>query len=301
MDYSSNPSESDIHARGDELVAEDDDEDSIWKRAAEDGCSDSNYVFNGKDFTAKGNQAYEQAVTSTTTNDHEYAQKVKNYHVDAKAKKDLEVEPGLNELFKERGIPLRKSALMSGDKSWTKFDVWGTDDQTHNNLENRQTVMEIWVSVKHKAMVRKRAYKNDESLYKKGFPMNDRIAISEFMWQCWKAAVADATKDYNIHVKESDLQNVFVTNVQNKEAETILLKAHDSVAGGKNVFEIPSGDPAYNALMYASAGHGLVYMMKDHNVANQLGGIKIKEIYSQRSDTAGDANGEPAVVFGLGH
>lgn len=66
------------------------------------------------------------------------------------------------------------------------------------------------------------------------------------------------------------------------------------------MFKIPSDDPAYTALMYASAGHGLVYMMKDHNADDQLGGIKIKEIYSQRSDT-GNEDGEPAVVFDMGH
>ena len=301
VDYSSSPSENDIYARGDELLAEDDDddEDSLWKRAGDNDCND-HYVFHGKDFTEKGKQAYHQAVTSKTTNDHDYAQKKKNYHIDSQPKKDLAVELGLKELFKERGIPLKKNALMDGDKSWTKFEVWGTDDPDHKDIENKQTVMEIWVSVKHKAMVRKRAYKNVESLYKKGFPMNDRIAISEFMWQCWKAAVADAKKDCNIDVKESDLQNGFVTNVQNPEAEKILTQVHKDVANGKNVFKIPSDDPAYTALMYASAGHGLVYMIKDHNAGDQLGGIKIKEIYLQRSDTGHDG-GEPAVVFGMGH
>ena len=42
---------------------------------------------------------------------------------------------------------------------------------------------------------------------------------------------------------------------------------------------------SYGALRYASAAYGLVYMIKDHDIANQLSGIKIKDIYRQRNNT----------------
>ncbi|KAG2024615.1 hypothetical protein GB937_003807 [Aspergillus fischeri] len=190
------------------------------------------------------------------------------------------------------GISMGKS-FFDKDPSWTRYEVWGATKQD----PNLPTVAEVYVSVKHRAILANRLFRDNNDLYKNGLELKDRLPMAEWLFQSWKKAVAEGKADYGVDVKLSDLKFIVGTDVGNDEAKAIVRKAQQEVGGNNVRFTVRASDgQPFEALAASSSGKSKYYMLADHNGPSEL-----NKLVPQRAEISlEDEGGTPAIAWILG-
>jgi hypothetical protein len=193
------------------------------------------------------------------------------------------------------GISMGKS-IFEKDSSWTRYEVWGASRATMRD-PNLPTVAEVYVSVKHRAILANRLFRENDKLYPNGLELEDRLPMSVWIFQSWKKAVAEGKTDYGVDVKLSDLKVIVGTDVDNQEAKAIVAKAQQEVGGNNVRFTVRASDgEPFEALAASSSGKSKYYMLADHNGPSEL-----NKLVPQRAEISlEDDGGAPAIAWILG-
>lgn len=202
------------------------------------------------------------------------------------------VDQKISEWMKENvGIDLGN--ILDKDTSWTRYEVWGKLEPE----PNLPTVADVFVSVKHQAILAKRLFRENENLYTPGFQLKDRLPMSEWIFQLWKKAVAEGKADYGIDVKLSDLKVIVGTDVDNPAASKIIPKVQQGVGDNKASFTVKASDgEPFEALAASSSGKSKYYMLTDHNGPSEL-----NKLEPQKAEISlEDQGGKPAIAWILG-
>ncbi|EAW12197.1 uncharacterized protein ACLA_061590 [Aspergillus clavatus NRRL 1] len=226
------------------------------------------------------------------TDSHNFATVEKKYKLMATKKTMPIVDQKISEWMKENvGIDLGN--ILDKDTSWTRYEVWGKLEPE----PNLPTVADVFVSVKHQAILAKRLFRENENLYTPGFQLKDRLPMSEWIFQLWKKAVAEGKADYGIDVKLSDLKVIVGTDVDNPAASKIIPKVQQGVGDNKASFTVKASDgEPFEALAASSSGKSKYYMLTDHNGPSEL-----NKLEPQKAEISlEDQGGKPAIAWILG-
>ncbi|GIK03554.1 hypothetical protein Aspvir_007626 [Aspergillus viridinutans] len=260
------------------------------------GTCDQGYTISNVNYAEKGRILINNLRENNQhpkTDDHNFAQAEGEYSVKATKKTTPILGSKLSLWIKENmGISMG-SSIFDKDSSWTRYEVWGAT----NPEPNLPTVAEVYVSVKHRAILANRLFRDNNNLYQNGLKPKDRLPMSEWIFQSWKKAVAEGKADYGVDVKLSDLKVFVVTDVTNPEARAIVGKAQQGVGGNKIRFTVRASDgEPFEALAASSSGKSKYYMLADHNGPSEL-----NRLVPQKAEISlEDEGGLPAIAWSLG-
>ena len=205
---------------------------------------------------------------------HNYETAEKNYTITPMKHTAPQLGSEVQGFFKQQGIDMGN--ILNRDHSWTKYQVYGTKEPAEI-ADGELSVVEVYISVKHKAILPTRTFRNDDKLYK--FPPEKRLPMSEFFFQLWKNCVKDGKADYGVEVNIGDLEKVIILDVDNAETKAIVSKAQQVLGDNKQIFSIkPQDETAFNAFAASSSGVSTFHMLADHNGVAELKNLQPSQV-----------------------
>lgn len=247
-------------------------------KRADNGCvPDNTYTFSGTNFVEKGRLLREKVQGVLGKNvaiNHKYDTEKERYTIKAETHASPIIGNTVEGFFKQQGIDMGR--FNTRDNSWTRYEVHGTNDK--KKVGQYQSAVDVYVSVKHKAMIPQRLFRNDDALYDH-IPLAERLPMSEWLFQLWKRAVGEGHADYGVQINVGDLQKIIGKDVGNPEAKAIVFKAQQEVGGNAQTFTVkPEDEAAFNAMSSSSSGVSKWNMLHDHNGAAELNNLKPVQI-----------------------
>ncbi|GFG00378.1 hypothetical protein IFM61392_01364 [Aspergillus lentulus] len=244
------------------------------------GTCDQGYTISNVNYAEKGRVLVNNLRENNQhpeTDDHNFAEAEKKYSVKAIKKTSPILGSKISLWMKENmEISMGKSIFEKGS-SWTRYEVWGATKPD----PTIPTVAEVYVSVKHRAILANRLFRENDKLYKNGLELKDRLPMP----------------DYGVDVKLSDLKVIVGTDVDNAEAKAIVAKAQQEVGGNNVRFTVRASDgEPFEALAASSSGKSKYYMLADHNGPSELN----KLVPQKAKISLEDDGGLPAITWILG-
>lgn len=240
------------------------------KRADSVCAPDHTYTFSGIDYARKGQVLRERvqgAIHDGKVTDHNYDKEVGRYTMQIEPHAKIQLGNEFESFFKQHGIDMGN--VFTRPTTWTRYQIHGTKDA--KKISKNAPAVDVYVSVRDKAMIAARLFKNDPENELYDIPEAERLPMSEWLFQLWKKAVQDGQADYGVHINVGDLQKIFGKDISNPDTKAIIEKAQKDVYGNAQDFTIkPQDEATFNALSYSSSGISKWYMVGDHNSAAEL-------------------------------
>ncbi|WEW57826.1 hypothetical protein PRK78_003293 [Emydomyces testavorans] len=243
------------------------------KRA--DQCSPDAFVFqqgnDQVDFALKGQGLQNNVRNSLGKNkieDHGFLKRKGDYQIKAADSRNPEIK-----ILKQLGIDV--ADFLSRPQVWRRYEVFGFEQPKAGT----SSIVDMYISVEYKAIIRKRIFRYDNSLYSSKLQkIDNRLQMSEWIYQLWKEEIKRPENAGKAKIE--DLKTIIVVNIDNAERKSIIRTANDQLNGGADTQFVvrPTDGPIFNALAYSSSGRSNFHMLTDHNSVSELNNLVPKEV-----------------------
>lgn len=263
------------------------------KRTGDDCASDGIYTFSDVNYPKKGRilqQKLKDVVGKNKAESHDYSKALEKYHIKDTKNTGPQVDKEVKPFFKDNGIDMGN--VLDRDTSFTRYEVYGTTDED-KLAKGRLSVADVFISVKHKAMIPTRLFRNNDKLY--DFPVSERLPMSEILVHLWMKAVKEGKAEYNVDISAGDLEKIIGMEVKNADTKAIVSKAQQEVGGNKDTFTVrPQDEAAFSAFAASSSGVSKFHMLIDHN-----GALELKDLQPTKIDVT-TREQLPIIIWTLG-